>query len=271
MLDIMRRPKWIGLLVLALAIAAGFALLGQWQLARAVESGVVLERATEEAIPLPEVVQPQQPVPEASSGQRVSVTGIWQPGDYELVADRVNGGADGFWVVGHLAVTTDGETVADNAPGLAVALGWTADRADALAAADTAARTAPTQPVSITGRFLPSEAPELPDESGDPDEMTTLSVAALINRWEDFGNTDAYSGFVVADEAPAPLQVIDSPAPSTAIQLNWLNIFYAAEWVIFAGFAVFIWFRLVRDQLERETEEAEEAEEAAKLAASGSR
>jgi hypothetical protein len=29
-------------------------------------------------------------------------------------------------------------------------------------------------------------------------------------------------------------------------------VFYAAEWVIFAGFAVFLWWRLVRDEWEKE-------------------
>jgi hypothetical protein len=38
-----------------------------------------------------------------------------------------------------------------------------------------------------------------------------------------------------------------------------LNIFYAIEWVVFAGFAVFLWYRLVRDAWEREEELREEA------------
>lgn len=260
MLDVMRRPKWIGLLVLVLAIAAAFALLGQWQLSRAVESGVVVERATEEHVRLTSLVQPQQPVPEVSSGQLVTVRGSWVPGDVDIVAERVNGGVNGYWVVGHLAVAEGDEPrVRADAPGLAVALGWSESRdtAESVATAISAERSS-AEPVTLRGRFLPSEAPEVPDEGADPYEMTTMSVAALINRWEDFESTDAYSGFVVLDEAPAGLVPIDSPAPSQEVQLNWLNVFYAAEWVIFAGFALFIWFRLVRDQFERETEEAAE-------------
>ena len=41
------------------------------------------------------------------------------------------------------------------------------------------------------------------------------------------------------------------------MELNWLNVFYAVEWVVFAGFAVFLWYRLVRDAVERERDEAE--------------
>ena len=57
----MLRPRWVAMLVLALAIAAGFALLGQWQLDRAIESGQVVERSTEMVLPLAEVAQPDGP------------------------------------------------------------------------------------------------------------------------------------------------------------------------------------------------------------------
>ena len=40
--------------------------------------------------------------------------------------------------------------------------------------------------------------------------------------------------------------------PNREVSLNLLNVFYAAEWVIFAGFAVFLWWRLVRDEWEKE-------------------
>lgn len=33
--------------------------------------------------------------------------------------------------------------------------------------------------------------------------------------------------------------------------INWLNLFYAVEWVVFAGFAIFFWYRLVRDDWEK--------------------
>jgi hypothetical protein len=36
---------------------------------------------------------------------------------------------------------------------------------------------------------------------------------------------------------------------------NWLNIFYAIEWIVFAGFAFYVWYRLVRDRVEREIDE----------------
>jgi surfeit locus 1 family protein len=268
MFAIMRRPKWIGLLVLALAVAAAFAALGQWQLSRAVEEGIVVERTTEKPVPLTDVVQPQQMTEQKASGQIVTAEGVWAPGDYGVVADRVNGGETGYWVVGRLDVALPGTEGTADAPGLAVALGWAAGRddaeevRDALNAGDPSGGTA-----EIEGRFLPTEGPNVPDDDEDPFEITSMSVAALVNTWQDFDGRDAYSGYVVLTNAPAGLVDIDSPAPNDEVRLNWLNIFYAAEWVIFAGFAIFIWYRLVRDELERETEEAEEAAAAAAAAA----
>ena len=40
-------------------------------------------------------------------------------------------------------------------------------------------------------------------------------------------------------------------APET---LNLLNLFYAIEWVVFAGFAIYFWVRLCRDAWEKEHE-----------------
>jgi hypothetical protein len=69
---------------------------------------------------------------------------------------------------------------------------------------------------------------------------------------------DVYASYVVQRGAPDGLTQIDSPPPIAQTELNWLNIFYAAEWIIFAGFAVFLWYRLVKDAKQREDELREE-------------
>jgi len=40
-------------------------------------------------------------------------------------------------------------------------------------------------------------------------------------------------------------------------------VFYAIEWVVFAGFAFFLWYRLVKDARQREIEEAAAAADSA--------
>ncbi|MUN07573.1 SURF1 family protein [Agromyces luteolus] len=255
----MLRPRWVLALIAALGIAAGFALLAQWQVDRAVEQATVVERPTEEVRPFGEVVRPDGPTEQAATGQRVSVTGTIVPGDTVLVQGRLNDGVAGWWVVAHLEVT-------DAAPGgLPVALGWAADEATALevlAEVDRAAASGGE--LEVVGRFLPSEAPVAPAEDEDPQAMTTVAVAHLINVWADYDDRPVYFGYVTATEPATGLDAIDSPPPLQEAELNWLNVFYAVEWVVFAGFAVFLWYRLVKDAVQREREEAElEADEAA--------
>lgn len=250
----MRRPRWVLALLLALAIAAAFAVLGHWQLARAIESGVVVERSTEVVLPLTDIAQPDVPSTQIATGQMVSFAATVVPGDEQMISQRFNGGILGFWVVSHY--------ITDEGAHIAVARGWSADEAGARAVMDDLAQDA-AAPVTITGRFLPGEAPELPDEDGPSTVQTTVAPSALINLWANFTDQSVFTGYIVDGVAPAGLDVIDSPIPEIGASLNWLNIFYAIEWVVFAGFAVFLWYRLVRDAVEREAEDAEQAEKAA--------
>ena len=248
MIKMMVRPRWVLALLLSLAIAAAFALLGQWQLERAIASGVVVHRTTETVKPLAHVAQPDGPTEQVATGQMVRVRGSYVPGDDQLVSDRINAGNSGFWVVSHF--------VTDTGSSIAVARGWSAQKADATKVIAASSTDAPQAPLTITGRFLPAEAPDVPAEGRDPHTQSTVSPAALVNIWAGFTDQSVYFGYIVDTVAPAGLSVIDSPVPVIDASLNWLNIFYALEWAIFAGFAVFLWYRLVKDAWERETEVA---------------
>lgn len=229
-----RRPRWIGALLLALAIAAGFSALGQWQLARSVASAPVDRADTETPVALSSLTEPGKPVTGTQLGRMVTVTGTLVNGDFVVLSNRLNAGATGFWLVGHLST--------DSGADLAVALGWAPTRAQAVAAEDSA-----TIGSALIGRYLPSEPPDQPDV--DKGVQSAASVPAFINQWAHFGGT-VYGGYVVARTPVAGLDAIDSPAPSQEVSLNWLNIFYAAEWAIFAGFAIYLWYRLVKDVVE---------------------
>ncbi|MCB1280285.1 MAG: SURF1 family protein [Salinibacterium sp.] len=237
MLRIARRPRWIAALVLALAVAAGFALLSQWQLSRSVSTGTVVERPTETTLPLSEVATPQQPLMATADGQRVSVSGHFVPGDNLVLSDRYNGGAPGYWVVAHFAT---------GGAGVAVALGWTPSKDEA----QRAAAAFDGGEATVSGRLVADEGPQTGDfQSG---ALDTMSIAALVNVWAEVDAGGVYNGYIIDNTPVAGLEKIDSPIPSQEVELNWLNLFYAAEWVIFAGFAIFLWWRLVRDVWERE-------------------
>ncbi|MEO6826364.1 MAG: SURF1 family protein [Microbacteriaceae bacterium] len=250
----MLRPQWILALVLALLVAGAFAWLGRWQLERAVQSNVAATGASETVVPLSTVARPGSAIRDDVTGQKVTVRGTFSAADYRLVGDRLNKGAVGYWVVGHLTVDREnaGQT---STVALAVARGWSASR-DAATSAMRALARAGDEPVVLTGRLLPTEAPVPPDPKGDPQAMTTVSVAALINVWSEMDNADAYEAYLVQKGAPAGLTAIDSPPPIAQNTVNWLNIFYAVEWVVFAGFAVYMWYRLTKDAYERAVEEA---------------
>ncbi len=243
MWSVARRPRWIAVLILALVLAAGFAALSQWQLARSVSTGTVVHRATETVVPLTRIATPQKPVTDGQNARMVSVTGSWVPRDYTLLSNRLNKGVIGYWVVGHLTTSSDA--------GLAVAVGWSKNKSAATSAMQALEAETTSVPVQVTGRYLVSEAAE--DSDFQHGRLTTVSTAQLVNVWHP-DSAGIYSGYLV-DAAAAPgLTVIDSPKPTSQVELNWLNIFYAIEWVVFAGFAIFLWYRLVRDAWEREQE-----------------
>jgi cytochrome oxidase assembly protein ShyY1 len=248
----MLRPRWIAALFLALALAAGFAWLGQWQLARAIDSGTVAETQTESVVPLASAAKPSGPIRDAVTGQLVTVTASFSPTDYELLQGRLNKGVAGYWVVAH--ATVSGADANGSPVALAVARGWAADKATATSVMARLANEPPTEQ-TIVGRLLPTEAPEVPDPKGDPNVMKDMSVAALYNLWTGVDHTVVYEAYVVEKTPPAGLVAIDSPPPIQQQTVNWLNIFYAAEWAVFAGFAVFFWYRVVKDAKEKEDEE----------------
>ncbi|WP_208320376.1 SURF1 family cytochrome oxidase biogenesis protein [Salinibacterium sp. ZJ77] len=242
--SVARRPKWIAALVLSLAVAGAFAALGQWQLERSFDSVVLEEPETETYVPLETVAEPFAPMRDPAIGQKVTVSGEFVADDFTVLTGRDNDGELGAWLVGHL-LTEAGDS-------LAVGIGWAPDAQQALAAA---ARVETGKTLELAGRYLPSESPELNDvEAG---ERRALSVGELVNLWAE--PSSPYAGYVVLEKPLGGLDAIHAPPPLRDTSLNWLNVFYAAEWVIFAGFAVYLWYRVVRDEWEAEQEAAADA------------
>lgn len=254
--EVMVRPRWLAMLALCLLVAGVFAWLGQWQLGRALATSPVPPGATEQVQPIADVVAPGAYLDAARVGQRVSVTGTWVPGDFLIVSSRLNNGDEGYWVTGQLRVSGAAQPTS-----VAVALGWAATQDDARAAAAQldAAASAGSSPVEVTGRLISDEGPKAPKAGSDPDAMPWMSPAALLSRWHDTAELNVYRPYLASATAPASLVDIASPAPSDGSNVNWLNIFYAIEWAVFAGFAFYLWYRLARDAWEREVEEMEEA------------
>lgn len=261
--EVMLRPRWIGMLLLCLVVAGVFAWLGQWQLGRAVQTNPLPPGATEEVQELATVAAPGEYLPEPLVGQRVETAGRWVPGDFIVVQSRFNDDVEGYWVTGQLRI--DPARTETSAPtSVAVAVGWAATEEDARAAIEqleeaASASSSDADAVEVTGRLISDEGPLLPPRGSDPQTLTRMSPAALLGQWHDVDGLFVYRPYVASVDAFAGLEAISSPAPAEGSGINWLNIFYALEWAIFAGFAFYLWYRLAKDAWEKETEDFEDA------------
>jgi len=251
------KPRWIAGFVFALVLSGVFVLLSQWQFGRSTQPEAPVNPASEQVKPLTDTLQPGEFFHGSAADQMVSAQGTYDPGKQVLVPGRLHDGKTGYWVVSAFAVTGApalSGVAASPQTWIPVARGWVAEPADASAP--------PSGTVELTGRLLPSEAP-MAGVAAQPGEATAVSVAELINYWD----ISSYPGFVAAtaeiangvDVSPAavpghllPLEI--GPQPP-AQHINWLNLFYSLEWVVFAGFALFIWWRLVKDDYHRDLEE----------------
>ncbi|BCW63910.1 SURF1 family protein [Paenarthrobacter sp. MSM-2-10-13] len=256
MLKTALKPRWIAGLIFALLLSGVFVLLSQWQLSRSAQHEPPAPSSIEEVKPLVDVLQPGQFFPGSVSDQMVTATGTYDPSKQVLVEGRLYNNQKGFWIVSAFAVN-DAPTLkgagASPKTWIPVARGWVADAAQA--------GPPPSGTITVTGRLIPSEAP-LPNVDAGPDRASAVSTAELINKWE----VSSYQGFIaatteVAGGAQIPLgddvKALNIPPQPPAEQVNWLNLFYAVEWVVFAGFSIFIWWRLVKDDYRRDLEEDE--------------
>jgi hypothetical protein len=263
--EVMLRPRWIAMLALCLVVAGVFAWLGQWQLSRAVDTSPPPAGMTEQVRPLSEVTEPGQYLPEPLVGQRVELEGSWVGGDFLIVSSRFDEGEEGFWVTGQFRVDR-ASSGADGPAAIAVAVAWAPTRADADAAAasfEGEVAASGGAPVELVGRLISDEGPAVPPRGADPLELTRMSPAALLSRWSETEGLSVYRPYLLADATggfpdTAGIRAISSPAPVEGSNVNWLNIFYALEWAVFAGFAFYLWYRLAKDAWEKELEDLED-------------
>ena len=237
------KPRWLALLAVVLVVAAGMARLGQWQWDRAHDNAAknVEQRVTAAPVPLDSVLQPRKTFTGAAADRPVEVTGTFDAAGQRLVAQRRLGGRTGFWVLTPL-VTPQGNAIG-------VVRGWVG------APSDQAAQPAavPAGTVRVDGVLRPAEPPaeRTPGQgSGLPaGQLDRVDLTQLITVWD----RPLYTGYVVltgydpAPAAAAPSPRLVPPAVTGGGGLDLRNLSYAVQWFVFAGFGIFMWWRLVRD------------------------
>lgn len=255
MLKVALRPKWIGVLIVALILASLFAVLANWQFSRAKSRSEPPESATEQAKPFTDVAAPEEPLPSNDASRKVTLTGHYRPKQQIVVPARKLKGEKGYWVVTMFSPDDAEVSVVqqrDRPIVVPIVRGWTNSKHEA------ATSRAPKKTISMTARIQRSEGPTATDKMPDH-EMATLSTAQLVNKW----NVLIYPAYLLpmdqsgpgADAAAAGLTRVPAPPPATGWNLQ--SLFYAIEWVVFAMFAVYVWWRMVRDEYLREIEDAE--------------
>ena len=254
--QVARRPKWIAGFFLALAVAAVFALLGQWQLERSFTE-VEPEDENQKPVILVDYENPGAPLSVVAANKTVQAEIFLDTQNVFIVSNRLQRTGDevvpGYWVISNSSVLlADG----DSTGSLSVGIGFT----ESLAIAETA-RASLIDSIQAqafleqTGRYLQTEGPIALQDPTKPYLLESFSLAQLVNLYEG-ENVNSLAGFMVLNADPGfGLEQIVIAPPEAGTQVNWLTLFYALEWGLFAGFAVFLWWRLVEDARIREQQE----------------
>jgi len=245
----------LGLFALVAAVMVSFGLLGLWQLSLARDKGRAEQVRAAPTLPVVDVaavLTPHAPFPHDGDGRRITATGRYDGSAQVLVTPRLLRGQRGYWVVTPLVVRSTGARIA-------VVRGFVTDPGQA-AAPDVATD------ITVSGTLTPGESPaqdrslaETPLPDG---QLAALDLSLLVNRWPG----GLYNAFVFASAEQPDVTSVASPTvervPPPTVGgggLSWRNAAYALQWWVFALFAAYMWWRMVRDDYEsgrRETGKA---------------
>ncbi|MFF2504097.1 SURF1 family protein [Streptomyces sp. NPDC058067] len=242
-------PRWWGINVFVVLAIPFCVFMGSWQLGRFEDrvqghkDASAQSTANEKAAPRP--LDSLLPVDQKTSGKRATATGHY--GRQLLVPGRELDGRTGFYVV--TLLRTDGSAGPGGGDGkaLPVVRGWMPGAASA-----AKAPAAPKGEVTVTGALQASESPGSGGASaagGLPaGQLGAISAASLVNLVP----YDVYDAWITLDKADAGMTAVPATAPQgSGLDLKaFQNLGYTGEWFVFAGFVVFMWFRLLRREAE---------------------
>ncbi|MGW0613502.1 SURF1 family protein [Streptomyces sp. NPDC002788] len=240
-------PRWWGINVFVLLSIPFCIFMGSWQLGRfedrVQEQRTATQQVSEAKREAPRPLGEMLPVTKATSGKLVTATGRY--GKQLLVPGRELDGKQGFYVLALLRT--------DSGEALPVVRGWLPGATDA-----AKAPAPPAGEVKVTGALQASETPGdngVSAQGGLPEGQTAaISAASLVNLVP----YDVYDAWVTLTKGDSGMKAVPAAAPpDTGLDLKaFQNLGYTAEWFAFVGFVIFMWFRLLR----REVEFARDAE-----------
>jgi surfeit locus 1 family protein len=224
-------PRILGLTALALVMVAGMTTMGVWQLDvyRQSQSDDAAQVANARPAPLDSLLSPDQAFTARADAHPVTAEGTYD--EQQIVVDR---GAGRPWLVAPL--------VTDSGSAILVVRGLLTGPA---AATGRNLPPPPTGAVRVVGSLQPSEGRGNDTNLAD-NRVPTLSTAQLISDVRH----DLYSGYVVlTGQTPrSTLPEATPPQPDASFTAGLRNLMYALQWWLFAGFVIFLWWRMVREE-----------------------
>ncbi|OIJ90202.1 hypothetical protein BIV23_41075 [Streptomyces monashensis] len=234
-------PRWWGINVFVLLAIPFCIFMGSWQLSRfegrVHDSRTATKQAASDQRETAKPLDTMLPVDQATSGRRVSAHGRY--GTQLLVPGRQLDDRNGFYVLTLLRT--------DSGKALPVVRGWLPGTADA-----AKAPAPPAGEVTVTGALQASETPGdngVSAAGGLPSGQTAaISSASLVNLVP----YKLYDAWITLDTADSGMKPVPATAPAgSGLDLKaFQNLGYTGEWFVFAGFVVFMWFRLLRREAE---------------------
>ena len=219
-----------------------------------------------EVTPLTDITAHGEPFKTNQIDRRVSATVRLALGSCFVVENRVQLDADGSTRNGFWVMSDSEDTLGAH---LILAHGFTPNRESAIKVCESDKMYLLDYVVQpkfeqIIGRYEPTEevkkqvgggegaSSEQLKLYGETRAFESVSVPQLINVLHE-KPVSVYAGFVIMQSSgySALLEPIKIGVKKSDSQLNLLSVFYFVEWMLFAGFAVFLWFRLVQDERDR--------------------
>ncbi|MFC4495374.1 SURF1 family protein [Streptomyces ovatisporus] len=256
-------PRWWGINLFAVLAIPFCLFMGSWQLSR-FEARVDSHQEHRKAASGAARAQPAPlsrllPVDAETSGRTAEVTGRFDTRHPLLVPDRTLDGEQGFYVLSLLRTDAgedagegsgeDGQDKGGSGKALPVVRGWLPGEAD-----PDRVPAPPRGEVEVTGALQASESqgsPGVHAAGGLPDgQLGIISAASLVNVVP----YDVHDAWITVQRPPAGSQLRPVPPvqpDNTGLDMKaFQNLGYTAEWFVFAGFVLFMWFRLFRRDVE---------------------
>ncbi|WP_405937562.1 SURF1 family protein [Streptomyces sp. NBC_00726] len=256
-------PRWWGINLFVVLAIPFCVFMGTWQLGRFEDRVHTHEAAEKQPAPGTRAARPLDellPVDTETSGRPATATGRYA--DRFLVPGRELDDRKGFYVLDMLRT--------DSGKALPVVRGWLPGEPG-----QTRVPSAPAGRVTVTGDLQASEnagTAGVGATGGLPDgQVGMISAASLVNlvpykvydAWvtlpasgaggsEKAASASADTASGAAGTGAAPLRPVPAAAPEGGgLDLKaFQNLGYTGEWFVFAGFVVFMWFRLLRREAE---------------------